>query len=602
MSLPSYDDAVGEELPQYKAAVEKYVVVQYKLEYSTPFNTCKDTTWYETVMHINSTQLNFYTKAGVRLPESSSPVALTRSRTAPSTNGTVDEKPSGRRLSEKLSRFTKTYLPAFDPIEFKSGPGSNSGQTQVPSNTSPSVVRKRWQKGCRPEGACIDDLYDVHSEFEITETKDCMDVSRENNYRMDRSYSLQGAHFGLSTSEFKTRFYVDAEEKYKDGYLLNLRVRAENQQFLIRFNRINDMILWCMYLNIGTNIAKDLQEREYPNYRVVPRRSRRSHTQNSNNRRRRRTSNRGGRMRSSTRITLENSDQQITERKRSNSLFSHLLGSKGVQEPAEIDFKNPFKADCASHTNEKTIDKSNEILVKERSMDNLTPPASLQLSVTRTASPSASSFSSRALSESPDLSRSPSTCFSLFQSLTTNSSFCEYDTTGGKGNPFSLEYNFDIWSPANFSTTFEIKSSIPKIDRSFSSVDSNFPVIGEVSDENEVVDLDEDQETDIDMDDYGLEEVETNDENNDEEVDDDEDNDFDENNKWDPFKKGQSRRRYIKHALRCVKPLLKDDNWVGEKVYLKLCPEDAKRLYPKVDEKLRIHAMAVRTVGQGCYD
>ncbi|KAI3404159.2 hypothetical protein KGF56_003059 [Candida oxycetoniae] len=76
-----------------------------------------------------------------------------------------------------------------------------------------------------------------------------------------RSYSLQHAKIGLA-SDYKKKFNV-------------LRLRIENEQILLNFATIQDLIDWNLSINIGKDVAIDINERELPRYRTVPRRRRR---------------------------------------------------------------------------------------------------------------------------------------------------------------------------------------------------------------------------------------------------------------------------------------------------------------------------------------
>ncbi|SCW03523.1 LAFE_0G12354g1_1 [Lachancea fermentati] len=79
--------------------------------------------------------------------------------------------------------------------------------------------------------------------------------------RLFRSYSLQFAKFGIPT-DYNRKTFV-------------LRLRCELEQFILSFAHVDDMILWSMYLSIGIGVSLDLDFREFPNYRTVPRRRRR---------------------------------------------------------------------------------------------------------------------------------------------------------------------------------------------------------------------------------------------------------------------------------------------------------------------------------------
>lgn len=83
-----------------------------------------------------------------------------------------------------------------------------------------------------------------------------------------KSFTLQFAKFGIPIDYDKKTFV--------------LRLRCESEQFLINFTHVDDMIDWTTYLSIGISVALDLELRDLPDYRIVPRRR-------SRRRRRRRT-------------------------------------------------------------------------------------------------------------------------------------------------------------------------------------------------------------------------------------------------------------------------------------------------------------------------
>lgn len=119
--------------------------------------------------------------------------------------------------------------------------------------------------------------------------------------RLYKSFSLQFAKFGIPIDYNKKTFV--------------LRMRCESEQFLINFAHVDDMISWTTYLSMGISVSLDLELREMPDYRIVPRRRRRRHRKRRHNHHRRHgfvtsTSNSNGRSRShsssfSSRITRD---------------------------------------------------------------------------------------------------------------------------------------------------------------------------------------------------------------------------------------------------------------------------------------------------------
>ncbi|KAH3665495.1 hypothetical protein OGAPHI_003681 [Ogataea philodendri] len=82
-----------------------------------------------------------------------------------------------------------------------------------------------------------------------------------NPANLARSYSLQYAKVGIAI-DYKKKKHI-------------LRVRAETEQFLLEFPTVESMIEWYCCLNLGIDNSLDLNRREMPKYRTVPRRRRR---------------------------------------------------------------------------------------------------------------------------------------------------------------------------------------------------------------------------------------------------------------------------------------------------------------------------------------
>ncbi|AOA61108.1 hypothetical protein PP7435_CHR1-0640 [Komagataella phaffii CBS 7435] len=76
------------------------------------------------------------------------------------------------------------------------------------------------------------------------------------------SHSLQYAKFG-SASDYLKRKHV-------------LRLRCETSQFLLQFSNSQSMIDWNLALSLARDNSLDIQSREMPFYRTVPRRTRRN--------------------------------------------------------------------------------------------------------------------------------------------------------------------------------------------------------------------------------------------------------------------------------------------------------------------------------------
>lgn len=140
----------------------------------------------------------------------------------------------------------------------------------IPQNLEQSVLNfKPGQDLTQYE---IDDLSDLNSQFttlqdfqflKFCQRLGCVDDSKK---KLLRSYSLQHAKIGLA-SDYKKKPYV-------------LRLRVESEQILLSFNKISDLVAMNLGLTIGRDLSLDLNERECPRYRTVPRRrrNRRAHS------------------------------------------------------------------------------------------------------------------------------------------------------------------------------------------------------------------------------------------------------------------------------------------------------------------------------------
>lgn len=90
------------------------------------------------------------------------------------------------------------------------------------------------------------------------------------DFNLYRSYTLQHARYGMP---------IDCRDS-----MYALRMRCESNQFIIKFTDVDDLIMWSMYISIGISVALDLDERQLPDYRIVPRRYRRRIPHYSSNR------------------------------------------------------------------------------------------------------------------------------------------------------------------------------------------------------------------------------------------------------------------------------------------------------------------------------
>lgn len=225
--FPIFDiDTSNVELPLYSPSAYKLGVIYRKLEWLSPYEPSPSRSWKMFVMELNSTQLNFY----------SIPCRLESSFLA-FTNNQSDNLNIGQSSLESIHRSYRSLVTKFKDVQFH----HFCEELEFFKNELKSVDIN--DKG-----------YDSSANFLSKMNKG------QKNKRLVRSYSLQHARFGLA-SDYSKKPNV-------------LRLRLENEQFLLNFSSTEDLIDWNMGLCMGRDVAMDLALRELPRYRTVPRRRR----------------------------------------------------------------------------------------------------------------------------------------------------------------------------------------------------------------------------------------------------------------------------------------------------------------------------------------
>lgn len=194
--------------PSYTPSVEHYTVVSMKMEKLSPFEGANSRLWNNFILQLNSTQINFYS------------------------------------IDDELTKDIKNYRGGdmFGHHHFK---GSSDRHHATRSLLTAFTGKPTYQF----------DKYDKERICRIV----AQDKSRflSNEY-LCSSYSLQCAKVGLPI-DYSSRDFV-------------LRMRCEGLQFLLQFSYVDELINWAMYLNMGISLSLDLELRELPTYRSVPRR------------------------------------------------------------------------------------------------------------------------------------------------------------------------------------------------------------------------------------------------------------------------------------------------------------------------------------------
>ncbi|OBA23937.1 hypothetical protein METBIDRAFT_10141 [Metschnikowia bicuspidata var. bicuspidata NRRL YB-4993] len=220
----------NEELPQYTPAACKLGIFQRKQECVSPYDLSSNRSWKTVVIELNSTQLNIYAVSA--------------------------------QLEKVLWNINSSFVEELD---------SNIGKVTPKSAFSSLITNSRDMKlraFCERSGLLnaefaesrriaatksFSNALGLHSKSHST-------LQKSSKHQLIRSYSLQHAKFGLANDYTK-----------KPNVL---RLRLENEQFLVQFSSAKELIEWHLAMSIGKDVALDLNEREAPKYRTVPRRRR----------------------------------------------------------------------------------------------------------------------------------------------------------------------------------------------------------------------------------------------------------------------------------------------------------------------------------------
>lgn len=223
IKFPIFENTVcvnkNEKPPKYTPTINKIIIASFKLERVSPYEPSTSRSWKDYIVEINSTQLNFYSI----------------------TDTIVDKIKS---------------LKNDNPYHYDTGKDNNNNDMSIKS------VKTKKSTGF------LSKLSKDNSTFDLDENEQAMICSHIDQNRSKymlpsnifKTYSLQYAKYGIPIDYHKKPFV--------------LRLRCESEQFLIGFNNIDDMIMWSVYLSIGISVSLDLELRDLPNYRVVPRRRR----------------------------------------------------------------------------------------------------------------------------------------------------------------------------------------------------------------------------------------------------------------------------------------------------------------------------------------
>lgn len=256
-------DISNETLPDYTPSIYKVIGVSRKLEWLNPYEPSTSRSWKNVIMELNSTQVNFY-----MIP---SHLELHLLNFQASTNTEANDQDDFHILDNSFHPLKSSNTKKFDYEFFKCCQRLNLINDQpthdqdsvstLDPNSSPNLARSHssfsLRSMSRSRSLSVNSAYTLNDMGLEDGPKPSVPVFK----KLIRSYSLQHCKIGLAT-----------DYKKKSNCL---RLRIENEQMLINFDNIRDLINWNLYLNIGKDLSLDLTSRDIPRYRTVPRRRRR---------------------------------------------------------------------------------------------------------------------------------------------------------------------------------------------------------------------------------------------------------------------------------------------------------------------------------------
>lgn len=213
-----------ESLPAYLPSIYKIGLLSRKIEWLSPFEPSPSRLWKLIVVELNSTQLNFYYVP----PGMEAHLASVQSASLLS-EGSLNALECSD-VQNMRSGFTTTSDLLFYKSCLRLGILDSLGPCTL---SSASSIFDEDQSPIRSKGL-----------------KKCA--------RLIRSFSLQHARVGLASDYLK-----------KPNVL---RIRVESEQILLHFGSTKELVEWHFSLSMGRDLSLDLEDRQVPRYRTVPRR------------------------------------------------------------------------------------------------------------------------------------------------------------------------------------------------------------------------------------------------------------------------------------------------------------------------------------------
>lgn len=219
--FPVIDDLKSDHgLPCYSPTVYKIGIVSRKVEWISPYEPCPLRSWKSTIIELNSTQLNIY-----QIPRGL----------------------EGPLRETQLMRFSPRWETSQQTLD-----------TFASVFTSAEDIRLHT---AAKKFGFFDDAQALIVDGQCSNKRLSANAHPNNKQKtLVRSFSLQYAKIGLA-SDYSKKPNV-------------LRLRLENEQFLLHFSHPKDLIDWNLALSVGRDVASDILIREVPRYRTVPRRRR----------------------------------------------------------------------------------------------------------------------------------------------------------------------------------------------------------------------------------------------------------------------------------------------------------------------------------------
>lgn len=225
---PVFDDigatCHNDELPGYTSSVYKLSVFQRKLEWTSPYEMAQLRHWTCCIVELNNTQLNIY----------QCPLAL--------------DDPLMQRVKVQSSYSSQNSHSLLHPYHYQQLSAKHTNISAFSSLESRPYNESQYTS-----------TYTTKTDLQALKTFKGLHLLDSTN--IIRSYSLQYGKVGLAI-DYKKKHFV-------------LRLRLECEQFMLEFPCSEAIIEWYNAITLGIDNALELNRRELPKFRSVPRRRRR---------------------------------------------------------------------------------------------------------------------------------------------------------------------------------------------------------------------------------------------------------------------------------------------------------------------------------------